>query len=169
MAADHEKRRLIQWLRAEITRTGRVYRIDLEGLDLPCLRDLQRLLRDLEDDRRRAVQQARLSPLALLMNGAVAQCTAVLLPRSPVVRCRIADFRPHCQPPGPSSIRAVVEDDGQGIDHSSSAPPGLGLAGIRERVGLLDGVMKLESAPGEGTTVAVEIPLEQGAGETREA
>ena len=63
MPANHEKPRLIQWLRAEVARaTGRAYRIDLEALDLPSLRDLQRLLRDLEDDRRRAVQQARLFP-----------------------------------------------------------------------------------------------------------
>jgi len=59
---DQHKRCLIQHLRAEIARTGRAYRIDLEALDLTSLRDLQRLLRDLEDDRRRAVQQARLFP-----------------------------------------------------------------------------------------------------------
>ena len=41
---------------------NRSYQIDLEALDLASLRDLQRLLRDLEDDRRRAVQQARLFP-----------------------------------------------------------------------------------------------------------
>ena len=63
MTTEHEKRRLIQWLRAEVARaTGRAYRIDLEALDLASLRDLQRLLRDLEDERRRAVQQARLFP-----------------------------------------------------------------------------------------------------------
>ena len=62
MTADHERHRLIRQLQAEIARVGRNYRIDLEALDLPSLRDLQRLLRDLEDDRRRAVQQARLFP-----------------------------------------------------------------------------------------------------------
>ena len=63
MTTEHEKRRLIQWLRAEVARaTGRAYRIDLDALDLASLRDLQRLLRDLEDERRRAVQQARLFP-----------------------------------------------------------------------------------------------------------
>jgi len=63
MTTDHEKRRLIQWIRVEVIRTtGRAYRIDLEALDLHSLRDLQRRLRDLEDDRRLAVQQARLFP-----------------------------------------------------------------------------------------------------------
>ena len=62
MTADHERHRLIRQLRAEIARAGRNYCIDLEALDLASLRALQRLLRDLEDDRRRAVQQARLYP-----------------------------------------------------------------------------------------------------------
>ena len=63
MPANHEKPRLIQWLRAEVARaTGRAYHIDLEALDLASLRALQRLLRNLEDDRCRAVQQARLFP-----------------------------------------------------------------------------------------------------------
>ena len=63
-AADHEKRSLIQWLWAEMARAaGRAYpHLDLEALDLPSIHDPQRLLRDLEDDRRRAVQQARLFP-----------------------------------------------------------------------------------------------------------
>ena len=63
MADDHDKRRLIQVLRAEMTRsTGRAYRIDLEALDVASLRELQRLLRDLADERRMAVQRARLMP-----------------------------------------------------------------------------------------------------------
>ena len=62
MPPDAHCRDLIRQLQAMIARTGRRYQIDLEALDLPSLRDLQRLLRDLEDDRRRAVQQARLFP-----------------------------------------------------------------------------------------------------------
>lgn len=66
MAVDYEKRRLIQWLRAEMTRAaGRTYtRIDLEALDMDSLHDLQRLLRDLDAERRMAVQRARLRPWA---------------------------------------------------------------------------------------------------------
>ena len=63
MTTEHEKRRLIQWLRAEVARaTGRAYRIDLDALDLASLRDLERPLRDLEYDRRRDVEQARIFP-----------------------------------------------------------------------------------------------------------
>ena len=63
MADDHERRRLIQVLRAEMTRsTGRAYRVDLEAFDVASLRELQRLLRDLGDERRAVVQRARLMP-----------------------------------------------------------------------------------------------------------
>ena len=62
MPTDHAKHSLIRRLRAHIARTGRAYRIDLEALDLDSLRDLERLLRDLEYDRRRDVEQARIFP-----------------------------------------------------------------------------------------------------------
>ena len=62
MPADHAKHNLIRRLRAQIARTGRAYCIDLEALDLDSLCDLERLLRDLEYDRRRDVEQARIFP-----------------------------------------------------------------------------------------------------------
>jgi len=64
MAADYDKRSLIQWLRAEMARAaGRAYpRLDLDALDLDSLRELQRLLRDLDAERRMAVQRARMMP-----------------------------------------------------------------------------------------------------------
>ena len=64
MAAEYDKRRLVEWLRAEIQRqTGRRYdRLDLDALDVESLRELQRLLRDLDAERRMAVQRARMMP-----------------------------------------------------------------------------------------------------------
>ena len=62
MPADAHCRDLIRQLQAMIARTGRRYQIDVEALHVASLRDLQRQLRDLEDDRRHAIQQARLSP-----------------------------------------------------------------------------------------------------------
>ena len=54
---------LIRHLRAEMERaTGRVYRIDLEALDLESLRAFQRLLQDLEAERTRAVRRAAMEP-----------------------------------------------------------------------------------------------------------
>ncbi len=66
----------------------------------------------------------------------------------------------------PSNLRLVVEDDGSGFNPSlitgySEEQQGLGLVGIRERVALFNGSVSIESVPDEGTTVAVQIPLEQ--------
>ena len=60
MPTSPAKLNAIRQLQAQLARLGRNYRIDLEALDLTSLHELQRLLRDLEDERRRAVQQARL-------------------------------------------------------------------------------------------------------------
>ena len=63
MAGEHEKRRLVDWLRAEMTRqAGRRYLVDIEALDIKSLRELQRLLRDLDAEKRMAAQRARIYP-----------------------------------------------------------------------------------------------------------
>ncbi len=58
-------------------------------------------------------------------------------------------------------IRALVQDDGEGFD-PDRVPPSptgtFGLVGIRERVSYLGGGSSIESAPGKGTTVRIEIP-----------
>ena len=62
-AGEHERRQLVEWLRAEMARaTGRCYRIALKQLDCGSLRELQRLLRDLDHERQAAVSRARLFP-----------------------------------------------------------------------------------------------------------
>ena len=46
-----EKRLLIAWLRGELRRlTGRDYRIDFAVLDVDSLKELQRVVRDLDDE-----------------------------------------------------------------------------------------------------------------------
>jgi signal transduction histidine kinase len=52
----------------------------------------------------------------------------------------------------------VVEDDGAGFEPSDETL-GLGLMGMRERVALVGGRLKVETATGAGTTIAAEIPL----------
>ncbi len=59
----------------------------------------------------------------------------------------------------PVHVRAVIEDDGQGFDPGSSEAS-LGLAGMRERAALAEGSLLIESSPGQGTTIIVEIPLD---------
>ncbi|GAB4558946.1 MAG: hypothetical protein Kow0047_04460 [Anaerolineae bacterium] len=55
---------------------------------------------------------------------------------------------------------ALVEDDGVGFTPESPQDQArLGLFGMRERAEMLRGHLTIESAPGSGTTVYVEIPL----------
>lgn len=65
---------------------------------------------------------------------------------------------------GPRMVAVTIEDDGKGFDlekvvGSSAIGLGLGVLGMKERVTLLDGTFRIESRPGEGTRVYVEIPL----------
>jgi signal transduction histidine kinase len=55
-------------------------------------------------------------------------------------------------------MRAEVADDGRGFD-PASVREGLGISGMRERASALGGWLEIESEPGKGTSVRVEIPL----------
>jgi signal transduction histidine kinase len=57
------------------------------------------------------------------------------------------------------AVVIVVEDDGGGFDPGDKTT-GLGLAGMRERVMLLGGQLRVETSPGRGTTIAAEVPLQ---------
>ena len=59
------------------------------------------------------------------------------------------------------AVHALVRDDGTGFDTAARPHPstGTGLASMQERVALLGGVIEVRSAPGEGTTVSVDVPL----------
>ncbi len=57
------------------------------------------------------------------------------------------------------SVTAVVEDNGRGFQARRSDGRGLGLVGMRERLGLLDGRLRIESTEGAGTTIVAEVPL----------
>ena len=59
----------------------------------------------------------------------------------------------------PGAVAAVIEDDGQGFDPASVRDGGFGLEGMRERVGLLDGRLQVESGEGAGATLVAEVPL----------
>jgi signal transduction histidine kinase len=56
-------------------------------------------------------------------------------------------------------VTAVIEDDGVGFETTAADDDSLGLAGMRERVELHDGRLTIESAPGSGTTLRIEVPL----------
>jgi signal transduction histidine kinase len=62
------------------------------------------------------------------------------------------------------SITLIVEDDGRGFDVASCMKDTqndrcLGVFGMRERATLLGGTLTIESTPGSGTTVFIELPL----------
>lgn len=60
-------------------------------------------------------------------------------------------------------LQVVVEDDGEGFVHDGSQPGrGLGLMGMRERARNAGGEIEIDSRPGEGTRVTVEIPIGKG-------
>jgi signal transduction histidine kinase len=56
------------------------------------------------------------------------------------------------------AIAAQIEDDGVGFDVASKR--GIGMMGMRERITLLGGRFEVESAPGKGTRIAWEVPLD---------
>jgi signal transduction histidine kinase len=58
------------------------------------------------------------------------------------------------------SIILEVKDDGRGITPGElTNPRSLGLAGMRERAGLLGGEVRISAAEKQGTTVLVRLPL----------
>jgi hypothetical protein len=61
--AEYERRQIVRWFDATMATTiGRRYRIDLEALDHQSLRELQRLVRDLVEEKEEAERKARLMP-----------------------------------------------------------------------------------------------------------
>ncbi len=63
-------------------------------------------------------------------------------------------------------LLVIVEDNGRGFDADRLLRSGLrekrlGLFGMQERANLIGGELTIESRPGAGTTVFVEVPLEQ--------
>lgn len=56
-------------------------------------------------------------------------------------------------------LELTVSDDGRGFDETArSKPRSFGLRGIQERIGQLGGEVKITSAPGAGTKIAVRLP-----------
>jgi signal transduction histidine kinase len=55
-------------------------------------------------------------------------------------------------------VSVLIEDDGSGFVPGEAREDGLGLVGMRERVALIGGKVTIESSPGAGTTLAVEVP-----------
>ena len=88
-----------------------------------------------------------------------------------IVQEALSNVRRHSQAPrvvttvefGEGQVRMTVDDNGQGFDLPDrtgdlAATGKLGLIGMHERARLLDGTLLIESEPGRGTTVTVDVP-----------
>jgi two-component system sensor histidine kinase NreB len=64
----------------------------------------------------------------------------------------------------PQQIRCTVRDDGIGFDvratFAARGGLGIGLLSIRERLEEMGGTLEITSAPEQGTTLCMTIPLE---------
>jgi len=65
---------------------------------------------------------------------------------------------------GEGKIRVSISDNGKGFELSGGLADlprtgKLGLAGMEERARLLSGNMRIQSEPGKGTTVMIEVPV----------
>ena len=58
-------------------------------------------------------------------------------------------------------INIIVKDNGVGFDPNIVKEKSFGLIGMRERVELLNGTMKIISFPGNGTTILFSIPTKE--------
>jgi len=70
---------------------------------------------------------------------------------------------------GETALSILVEDDGRGFDAATllrggGSRPSWGLLGMRERVLLIGGELDIDSRPGQGTRVTVNVPLQRETG-----
>lgn len=59
----------------------------------------------------------------------------------------------------PERVHLTIEDDGRGFDETAVEQNRYGILGMNERVKLLGGELRIDSTPGVGTTVEVDVPL----------
>ncbi len=57
-------------------------------------------------------------------------------------------------------VNVVVKDNGIGFKEADVSDQTFGLTGMKERVQLLKGELKIRSVPNEGTTIFIQIPLD---------
>ena len=57
------------------------------------------------------------------------------------------------------SVVLTVDDDGRGFSRAQVPGDQFGLVGMRERTASVNGALDIESKPGAGTRLTVEIPL----------
>lgn len=66
-----------------------------------------------------------------------------------------------------NKMLAIIEDDGSGfifaeVSEEAAESKHLGLFGMQERADMLGGRLSIETGPGKGTTIYVELPIDRG-------
>jgi len=61
-------------------------------------------------------------------------------------------------------LQVTVSDDGCGFDMNQKAK-GLGFRSMRERIGSIRGILQVQSAPGQGTRLTIQIPIRSSTGD----
>jgi len=60
-----------------------------------------------------------------------------------------------------STVSITIRDNGKGFSTDGTNNLGFGLAGISQRVRMMDGTFSIESAPGTGTALHIIIPIDE--------
>ncbi|WP_416147321.1 sensor histidine kinase [Salipaludibacillus sp. HK11] len=60
---------------------------------------------------------------------------------------------------GAERVTALIKDDGKGFDVLSKKEGSFGLVGMKERINMLEGQLSIDSKPGKGTLIMVQIPI----------
>ena len=62
---------------------------------------------------------------------------------------------------GNGRLHISIRDDGLGFNPDQIAAGHYGLIGLRERARLAGGLLNIESQPGQGTTLRLELPIDE--------
>ncbi|MCM2330340.1 MAG: PAS domain S-box protein [Pseudomonas sagittaria] len=115
---------------------------------IPCLVEVPEQLPPLGDAKATGLFRVLQEALTNIMRHAQAHSVEVRLSRE-------AD-----------ELQLSISDDGVGFDPAQIRTGSFGLVGMRERVAMFGGNLRLDSTPGQGTTLYVRVPLDAQAEET---
>ncbi|HEY1726329.1 MAG TPA: ATP-binding protein [Steroidobacteraceae bacterium] len=124
--------------------------------DMVCSLQVRAGLGDLQPELSTAAYRVVQECLTNIARHAHARRVDIEVELSAAANDAVAD--PGLRAAGGAALRVSVQDDGQGFD-TGVAPRGFGLMGMRERVKVLDGDCRIDSAPARGTRVSVRIPV----------
>lgn len=91
--------------------------------------------------------------LAVVLFQAVKELLTNIVKHAKARNIRVHMARLHNQ------LKITISDDGIGFDVGSVKTTGFGLFNVRERLGSVKGQLVIDSAPGQGTTATIAVPM----------